>query len=67
MSGKCDNTKMAIAQTADGWTVQSDSGYTYKVWVDDESGDMRCNCVAGQHGRTCRHVQEVATRYPGAR
>ena len=56
---------MKITRTGeDAWTVLSDSGNTYRVWdagVEDAEygGGMHCDCPAGQHGRSCKHIAGV--------
>ena len=53
---------------ADGraaYTVDSDSGATYAVrYMGTADGDentalWECNCMAGKHGRMCKHVRAV--------
>ena len=46
------------------WNVLSDSGRTYVVWDAgcedaEHGGGMHCDCPAGKHGRTCKHVRAV--------
>lgn len=56
---------MKITQTSeDSWTVESDSGKTYKVWDAgyedaEHGGGMHCNCPAGKHGKSCKHITAV--------
>ena len=53
-----------IKTDENGWKVESDSGNTYTVWdagVEDAEygGGMHCSCIAGQFGRSCKHLAAV--------
>lgn len=59
---------------ADIWAVTSgsDAKLVYQVTQFPpgtpgfEAGAWRCNCMAGQFGRGCRHINAVQTRLAGA-
>jgi hypothetical protein len=59
------NTILNITETSeDSWDVVSSSGNTYHVWdagyEDAEyGGGMHCDCPAGKHGRSCKHIEAV--------
>ena len=59
---------MEIKRTGeDEWMVLSDSGNTYNVWDAgcedaEHGGGMHCDCLAGKHGRSCKHLKAVMDR-----
>ncbi len=41
------------------WTIKGSKGDVYVVTYDGSK--WRCNCLAGQHGRLCKHVKSAQT------
>lgn len=57
-----DGTEPVVAKVEEKpkvriWTIEGSKGNVYTVTLN--SGKFTCNCVAGQFGRHCKHVDQA--------
>jgi len=41
------------------WMVMGSKGNTYTIVETSPGGPLKCNCIAGQYNRPCKHKAEV--------